>query len=61
MSGLTCCGPVEPVLVWRYMAGGRAHLGAYCPRCDRWIKWLPQTDEWLSEAPPLEPAWGRAT
>lgn len=58
MSTLTCCGPIEPVLAWRYMADGRAHLGAYCSGCDRWIKWLPQTAEWLSEAPPLSPAWG---
>ena len=70
MSTLACprCTPkswrrrarvsAQPVLEWRYMTGGRVHLGAYCPRCGRWIKWVSQTDEWLAEAPPLVPAWG---
>lgn len=58
MNTLRCCGTIEPILRWRYMAGGRAHLGAYCPRCDRWIKWVSHTEEWLAKAPPLEPAWG---
>ena len=58
MTRLTCCGPVEPVLAWKYMADGRAHLGGYCPRCGKWIKWLSQNAEWLAQAPPLSPAWG---
>lgn len=26
----------------------RQHLGAYCLACKRWIKWVPQTEEWLT-------------
>ena len=54
------CGPGEPRLAWKEMVGGRAHLGAYCRRCDRWIKWVPQASEWLRSAPALGPTWGRA-
>ena len=56
---LTCCGPIEPILRWKYMRGGTAHLGGYCPTCGQWIRWLSQTDEWLAKAPPLEPSWGQ--
>jgi ribosomal protein S27AE len=49
MAGLMCpqCGPVpRPVLEWRHYttaAGeGHRHLGAYCPTCGRWLKWLRQ-------------------
>lgn len=58
--GLTCvsCGPVEPRLAWREMTDGRTHLGAYCPGCSRWIKWLPQVDEWVRQAPARGPTWG---
>lgn len=54
------CGPVAPRLAWKEMVDGSAHLGAYCRRCDRWLKWLPQVREWLRQAPArgyaLEPA-----
>lgn len=55
------CGPVTPILYWYYMSSGGLHLGARCPTCINWIKWLPQTDEWIQRAPPLEPAWGQTT
>lgn len=56
---LTCvsCGPVTPRLTWKTMEGGRAHLGAYCRRCDRWIRWVPQVDKWLRAAPAKETVW----
>lgn len=39
-----------PVLRWRRMPGGKRHLGAHCPECDKWIKWTPQTADWLAQA-----------
>ena len=41
---LTCraCGPVQPETKWKPMANNRRHLGAYCPKCNRWIKWVRQ-------------------
>lgn len=27
--------------------GPQRHVGAYCPKCCAWIKWLPQTPEVL--------------
>jgi hypothetical protein len=56
MAELECpnCGPVSrPVLEWRHYttaAGeGHRHLGAYCPRCGRWLRWLRQ---WRPASPP---------
>lgn len=54
------CGTITPILYWYYMSSGGLHLGARCPACTNWLKWLPQTDAWLRTAPPLEPAWGRS-
>ena len=51
------CGPVSPRLAWKEMVDGRAHLGAYCPRCDRWLMWVPQVDKWLLSAPARETVW----
>ena len=57
MRVLPCCYDIGPVLAWGYLADGWAHLGVFCPGCGRWIRWVPQTDEWLSMAPPFLPAW----
>ena len=42
---LTCraCGPVQPERRWKPMQNGRRHVGAYCPRCARWLKWVRQS------------------
>ena len=50
---LSCgnCGPVSPTLSWKAMIDGRAHLGAYCCLCARWLRWVPQIDSWLRAAP----------
>lgn len=47
----TCDKRREPVLRWKPMASGDMHLGAYCPLCDKWIKWVPQSMEWMALAP----------
>lgn len=59
---LSCqdCGPVAPRLAWKEMEDGRAHLGAYCCRCDRWLKWVSQVDKWLRAAPAKKTAWREA-
>ncbi len=47
---LTCnrCGlDGEPRLRFTNHSSGR-HLGAWCPACESWIKWVPQNDEWLA-------------
>jgi hypothetical protein len=45
------CGPVAPRLYWKPFAGGLYHLGAECPECGRWVKWLNQSPQWLELAP----------
>ncbi len=54
-SWLTCrsiCG-FQPVdLRWRPLRRGGFRLGAYCTRCGWFIRWIPQTAEWLADAPP---------
>lgn len=49
MASLTCpqCGPTyQPLLEWRryvtWAGEEHRHLGAYCPRCGRWLRWLRQ-------------------
>ena len=50
---LRCSLSVEPVLKWRVgSVGVVTHLGAYCPACDAWLKWVPQTPDTLDHAPP---------
>lgn len=54
MTTLECpafCGLVTPSLSWKVMSNGRVHLGARCPNCQYWIKWVPQIPEWLALAP----------
>jgi hypothetical protein len=45
----TAHGEVSPKVRWH--ESGR-HIGAYCPKCSRWIKWLPQTTEavWMANS-----------
>ena len=44
------CSPLEPILCWRELSDGRQQLGANCRDCGRWIKWVPQDEEWLTLA-----------
>ena len=58
-----------PVLRWREMDSGIAHLGAYCDNCGAYIKWVPQhtfdspigenneagPSIWAQHAPPRHP------
>lgn len=46
------CTHPDRTLKWRLLATGGAHLGGFCRRCGRWIKWLPQDRATLAEAPP---------
>lgn len=51
-----CDAYVRPILVWSlYQVKEKKmrHLGAWCPNCGRWIKWVPQDEFWLSKAPPI--------
>jgi len=42
-------GEVTPDVRWH--ESGR-HIGAYCPKCSRWIRWLPQMPEtvWIANS-----------
>lgn len=46
-----CCGRSrEPVR--RFVDGdGVRHLGAYCPACGRWLRWLERTPDNLAGVP----------
>ena len=38
-----CRAQVTPELRPREMSSGGRHLGAYCPRCHGWLRWLSQS------------------
>jgi phage FluMu protein Com len=42
-----CCADVRPLLAWR-----GTHLRADCPRCGRYVKFVPQGAPWVDRAPP---------
>lgn len=46
-----CLLTAMPVLRWREGHNGVLHLGAYCPGCGSWERWVPQNAEWLERAP----------
>jgi len=49
---LTChrCDFVgQPILYWHTFGEDARHLGALCARCKRWLRWVPQIDEWMEE------------
>jgi hypothetical protein len=48
---LTCGQRADPELRWKRGRRGVLHLGLYCRRCGRWIKWVPQTPAVLRVAP----------
>lgn len=52
---LTCaaCAEVRPRLTWQAKAGGGYHLRADCPRCGRYIKFVPQVEPWVEMAGPI--------
>ena len=39
-----CEEEVEPLLESKTFSNGTVHIGASCPHCYRFIKWLPQTE-----------------
>ncbi len=55
MPELTCgrCNiRAVPDLYWHPTSNPDVtHLGARCPSCGRYIQWVPQTPEWLEQAP----------
>lgn len=50
-----CLLTAMPELRWKPTRNGALHLGAYCPGCGTWIKWVPMNAEWLQRAPALPP------
>lgn len=48
-----CYKEVTPQLRWKRYSGGQ-HLGAYCPDCRIWIRWVPQQSPWLEHAPAIK-------
>lgn len=60
MNGyLSCsqCGEVQPALSWQETKAGGYLLRADCPSCNRFLKWAPQQDPWLSAAPMPPSDW----
>jgi hypothetical protein len=49
------CPHRRTVLGWRLAQNQAMHLGEYCARCRRWLRWLPQ-HEWNVAAAPPRPA-----
>jgi hypothetical protein len=45
-------GEVVPRLRWKKASNKALQLGAYCPKCNEWLKWVPQNRYWLGLAPP---------
>jgi hypothetical protein len=58
MGSVPCTHPTR-MLKWRVLATSGEHLGSYCRRCGKWLRWLPQNRETLAQAPP-RPARGTA-
>lgn len=46
------CTHRRTTLRWRLAENRALHLGQYCARCGRWLRWLPQTEWALAVAPP---------
>lgn len=43
----------EPRVSWKEFSNGTMHIEARCPR-GHFLKWLPQTEPWLSMLPSFE-------
>lgn len=56
----TCAAQENPEIYWQPTVDGGWHLGARCPACKRWWRWLPQTEDNLQLAPakPFVPQQG---
>jgi hypothetical protein len=39
-------------LRWRLAQNQAMHLGEYCARCQRWLRWVPQREWNVAAAPP---------
>ncbi len=46
------CGHRRTTLRWRLAQNQAMHLGEYCARCSRWLRWVPQHEWILAQAPP---------
>ena len=47
-----CFHSSEPDLDWQVFSNGTVHLRAFCVSCGAYIKYVPQTDEWLAAVGP---------
>ena len=48
-----CTAKWFPVVRWA-PGNGVSHMGAYCANCGLWLKWMPQTDDVVAQAPPWD-------
>jgi hypothetical protein len=46
------CAHRTTTLRWRLAQNEAMHLGQYCARCRRWLRWVPQHEWVLQQAPP---------
>jgi len=46
------CMHRRTTLRWRLAQNQAMHLGEYCARCHRWLRWVPQHEWILAQAPP---------
>jgi hypothetical protein len=46
------CVHRRTTLRWRLAQNEAMHLGQYCARCHRWLRWVPQHEWMLAQAPP---------
>jgi endogenous inhibitor of DNA gyrase (YacG/DUF329 family) len=54
LSVITCpeCGQSEDSLIfeWVKISDGRRQIKVSCPDCNRWIKWAPQVEPYITYA-----------
>jgi len=46
------CVHRRTTLRWRLAQNHAMHLGEYCARCRRWLRWIPQHEWIVAQAPP---------
>jgi hypothetical protein len=46
------CVHRRTTLRWQLAQNQAMHLGEYCARCRRWLRWVPQREWFVSQAPP---------
>lgn len=40
----------ELIYYWKPIGNDKKHLGVNCPECERWVKWAPQVEPYVSWA-----------